>query len=1187
MPFLGGGIFNEDGTASLTNCTLAGNSAVAGGAISNESPFASSRTSAIHLRNCTLSGNTITSQAGTIIDNENSTNDFVDARLDLTGCTLNGSGNNGASGIYEQSSGVGHHTQITLANCILNQCPLRYDEIANGSAGIFSLGYNLSNDSGSGVLGGNLANGTDQINTDPGLDPLGLQNNGGPTQTIALTFGSAAIDKGKSFGSTTDQRGVARPYDNASIPNASGGDGSDIGAYEAPQDPQQSGVPSFIVTTTDDHNDGVCSGADCTLREAIQAVGGRGSGTITFASNVTGTITLQALLGELDVNGSATIIGPGARVLAVSGNENHRVFGFNTGTSTVFGLTIRDGWMAGGATGASNLGGGVLNQATLTLNDCAFTNNFVAGVSAGASSGNNGGSGQGGGIYNAGTLTLNRCTFYRITSGNVAGGGNGGADLSPLSRGGAGGSGQGGAVFNALSSTLFVNNCTFNGNSAAGGSGGTGTQFGGNGGAANGGAICNQGTMTVTACTLSGNFGSSGLGAHGGISNGFTPSSSGCLAALSGSSVVMNSISAGNTGSFGGGNDADGAFTSNGYNLIGTADHSSGFTVTGDQTGTDAAKLDAKVGALQDNGGPTDTMALLINSPAIDQGKSFGLTTDQRSFLRPQDNLAINNATGGDGSDIGAFESEIGQIGATLKVTNTFDHDDGLCGLSDCTLREAINAANALAGDNVITFAPGVSGTIQLSAALPNLSTNINVQGPGANVLTVRRNTAGIYRIFTVSNGTSSGPTVSISGLTIANGTTAGGSLPDSGGGGILGDSAALTVSNCTLDSNTARYGGGIFNLRGALNVNNCSLNQNSVTDAGGGIYNYGFGGGGNVNVSNSTLSSNTAPGSSGGAIYNYAAASTVINSTISGNSAFNGGAIFNEGSGTITSLTLLSCTLSGNSTANAASGNVYNNGAFGGSATLTISNTIFKTGASGPNILNNVGTVVSQGYNLSNDAAGGDGSIGPGGFLNATGDIRNTDPLLGPLANNGGPTLTHAFPINSPVLDKGKSFGLPFDQRGLLRTADSPVFANATGGDGTDIGAVEFYPLGGVDTDGDGMSDDFETFYGVSDPNGDPDGDGLTNLQEFQAGTNPLDPLSALRIIAVARSGNNLTVTFSLAVAGKMYRLERKDALTDAFWSSISGVADLTVVSTGSAQLTDLGGASVTKHFYHVRVLP
>ncbi len=972
----GGGIFNEDATVSLTNCTLAGNSAVAGGAISNEVTFASSTSGNIHLRNCTLSGNTITSGAGTAIDNDNSFNTFVDSRLDLTNCTLSGNGGpGGAYGIYDQANQG--RTQITLADCILNQCPLRHDNLSGGTGDIFSFGYNLSSDDG----GGKLTQATDQINTDPGLDPLGLQNNGGPTQTIALTFGSLAIDKGKSFGSTTDQRGIARPYDNASIPNASGGDGSDIGAYEAPQDPQQSGVPSFIVTTTDDHNDGVCSGADCTLREAIQAVGGRGSGTITFAGNVTGTIVLQAGLGELDVNGSATIIGPGARVLAVSGNENHRVFGFNAGTSTVSGLTIRDGWTAGGAAGASNLGGGVLNQTALTLNDCAFTSNFAAGVSAGAASGGNGGSGQGGGIYNAGTLTLNRCTFYRITSGNVAAGGNGAADLSPLSRGGAGGAGQGGAVFNAPSSTLFVNNCSFNGNSTAGGGGGTGTQFGGNGGAANGGAVCNQGTMTVTACTLSGNFGGSGLGAQGGISNGFAPPGSGCLAALSGSSAVRNSISAGNTGSFGGGNDVDGAFTSNGYNLIGTADHSSGFTATGDQIGTDAAKLDAKIGVLQNNGGLTDTMSLLINSPAIDQGKSFGLTTDQRGFLRPQDNLAINNAIGGDGSDIGAFESEIGQIGATLKVTNTFDHDDGLCGLSDCTLREAINAANALAGDNVITFAPGVSGTVQLSAALPNLSTNINVQGPGASVLTVGRNSGGNYRIFTISNGTASGPTVSISGLTIANGAAAtSGGLPDSGGGGILDDSGTVTVSNCVLNGNTARYGGGLLNLRGALTVSNSTLSTNTVTTDGGGIYDYGSGGGGSLTVTNSTLTGNTASGSTGGGIENFGGAVILTNCTLSGNSAFNGGAVDNNGAGISSSVTLRSCTFSANNTANSTSADISNLVSFGGAASLTVSNTIFNTGSQGPNLLNSGGgTVTSQGYNLSNDAAGGDGTTGPG----------------------------------------------------------------------------------------------------------------------------------------------------------------------------------------------------------------
>ena len=128
---------------------------------------------------------------------------------------------------------------------------------------------------------------------------------------------------------------------------------------------------------------------------------------------------------------------------------------------------------------------------------------------------------------------------------------------------------------------------------------------------------------------------------------------------------------------------------------------------------------------------------------------------------------------------------------------------------------------------------------------------------------------------------------------------------------------------------------------------------------------------------------------------------------------------------------------------------------------------------------------------------------------------------------------------------------------------------------------------LGGPDTNGNGMSDDFEAFFGVSDVNADADGDGLTNLQEYKAGTNPLDATSGLRITTVARSGNPFTVTFNTVVAGKSYRLERKDALTDALWNSISGVPDLTATSTGSAQITDPGGASTTKHFYRVRVLP
>ena len=77
----------------------------------------------------------------------------------------------------------------------------------------------------------------------------------------------------------------------------------------------------------------------------------------------------------------------------------------------------------------------------------------------------------------------------------------------------------------------------------------------------------------------------------------------------------------------------------------------------------------------------------------------------------------------------------------TLLVTTTADHDDGQCNAADCTLREAINLANT--GGGIIGFAPGLSGTIQLGSSLPALNEVIAVRGPGANLLTVRRNTGG------------------------------------------------------------------------------------------------------------------------------------------------------------------------------------------------------------------------------------------------------------------------------------------------------------------------------------------------------------------------------------------------------------------------------------------------------------
>jgi VCBS repeat-containing protein len=161
--------------------------------------------------------------------------------------------------------------------------------------------------------------------------------------------------------------------------------------------------------------------------------------------------------------------------------------------------------------------------------------------------------------------------------------------------------------------------------------------------------------------------------------------------------------------------------------------------------------------------------------------------------------------------------------------------------------------------------------------------------------------------------------------------------------------------------------------------------------------------------------------------------------------------------------------------------------------------------GASGaPNFEDFGGTFTSLGYNLSSDAAGGDATTGPGGFLNNTGDIRNTDPMLGPLQDNGGPTFTHALICGSPAIDNGKNFaGTSTDQRGdgFARTFNDPDVANASGGDGTDIGAFEVQtacnrPPTAVDN---GYSTDEDTPLSVPAPgvlgnDSDPDnGDSIT----------------------------------------------------------------------------------------------
>ena len=654
-----GGALENSGTGTLSNCTFNGNTATAssgqtngrGGAIQNGGDeFGLGGSSDLTLRNCTITGNTASNAGGGIANVSSGDNRVVS--LTVSNSTVNGNSASAGGGIYNLGESSGN-AFVKLDNTILastnNQLGANLVNVGGGTS-IASEGYNLSTDDGGGFL---TASG-DQINTDPKLGPL--QNNGGPTLTMALQPGSPAQDKGKNFGVTTDQRGLPRPIDIPGLSNAPGGDGSDIGAVE------MGFTPPFIVTTTADHDDGNCTVSDCTLREAIHAANvAGGEDTILFANGVTGVISLQLALGTLTVTDSVTIIGPGARVLAISGNEDLRVFTFSAGTSTVARLTIRDGWLAGNSgDGASRFGGGIYNHATLTVSECTLSNNFVSGANN-LTNGGPGGDGRGAAIFNDGSLALYESTFgpSGSLSGNVVSGGGGAQNTAQFGIGGTGGVGQGGAVFN--SGTLSATNCTFAGNSAVGGGGGADTNhFGGAGAEGSGAAIYNSGTMTLTSCTISGNHAAGGTGGQGNasINNGISGPGSAGVKTSGGTATVRNSIIAANTGNHSGAIDVDGVFTSAGYNLLGSRDHSTGFTATGDQGGSDSALLNPMLDSLKDNGGLTDTMALLANSPALDRGKAFGWAFDQRFLPRPVDLSNGGEPPPGDATDIGAFEMQ-------------------------------------------------------------------------------------------------------------------------------------------------------------------------------------------------------------------------------------------------------------------------------------------------------------------------------------------------------------------------------------------------------------------------------------------------------------------------------------------------------------------------------------------------
>jgi hypothetical protein len=502
--------------------------------------------------------------------------------------------------------------------------------------------------------------------------------------------------------------------------------------------------------------------------------------TINFA--VTGTITLTS--AELVINKDLTIQGPGAQVLTISGNNTMRVFRLENSSSRI-NVTLSDLKIANGL---ADYGGGIysFNTGLINIIRCNISRNTAS---------NSNPNSKGGGIFNSsfGVLTITDCTITLNTTrsgAEAAGGGIFNAsnrlDITKstitfnTAIGGSANSGGGGVYnrdgdLNVTNSTIAGNITNTGNNSFAFGGGIEGfnskmrvtnsticnNTAGGTADQGDGGGIFSDSQLTVTNSTIAGNT-AKGYNAFGG----------GIFLKQLGFAIVSNTIIARNTVDqvitssdplrysdlFGGG-------SSQGYNLIGITNSSSGFIngVKQDQVGSSQSPLDplleldnAGQPRLENNGGPTQTLKLLPGSPAIDKGSAANdpvvgnlITTDQRGLPRPADFQNIANAVNGNGSDIGAFEVQCLPPQAVCKNAVVFLNAQGIATVSaddvdggstaDCGIASRIVIPNTFTCANkgpnpvtlMVTDPNGISSQCQATVTvIDNLPPTITCLGP-------------------------------------------------------------------------------------------------------------------------------------------------------------------------------------------------------------------------------------------------------------------------------------------------------------------------------------------------------------------------------------------------------------------------------------------------------------------------
>lgn len=951
-----GGFLEIIGSTISNNTALNQSNAGAGGGMI----VAGTANAPITISNSTISGNSSFHSGGIRLNSATTNLSIIQSTINSNRANVS---NGIAGGVHNAYAGT-----ITVHNSIIagNQASnLEYRDIWGNIAGTILepssnniLGLQQSTHLISEARHSGLVNGVNgnQVGNQTALKSAHLTpllDFGGPTKTHALLPTSPAIDAGnEEKTSSLDQRGFAR-YDHPGVLASI----ADIGAFEY--------RPEFVVTTLEDVD---VPAGELSLRQALfLAANNSQAETITFAPELfqagPATITLAYDSGDAGSDPDALplynmhnvynthLLGPGADLLTVSGADKTGVIS-GSGQAIIEGITITDGKSA-------SSGGAITFSGSLTLRKSRITGNEAQSY--------------GGGIYSYGWLHIEDS---EISDNKVT-----------VSSGGAGGGIFHRNVYYYSGSNLFtISNSTISGNQVLGASG-------------MGGGFYTylidrySGSVALRNVTVSKNSAAIGGGVMSGLSygtNNFVRAENSIIAG----NTTLNPATPSNVGAL--------TFAAGSVNnLIGYNGGTGG--LTHNQSGNKILGSGESDGLLPLDfyGGSTRTHALLPTSPAVDAGNDLlASPQDQRGFTRTD--VA---GMGASVTDIGAFEYQ-----SELIVNSTAD---GPVGHGELTLRNALLLARKSTGQDVIRFAPEVSGEILLTQGELTLD-GVTIEGPGAEDLTI--NAQGLSRVFNVM---SSGPdpfSATIRGLRLTGGNA--GAIATSTG------MASVTLDELIVEGNV---GGGVYAWYGPTITDSAIINN-----SGGPALDVRYGGG---SIRNVTVSGNTSRGTTAG-VYLYSFSGTLTNVTIVNNLAD----LDDNDEG----VEIGGVTLGGNTTAKFVNSIIAQNSTYAGGEIVAadigvvgLNNTFNAT-----SVNNVIGAVVS-------------GTFPSGGNTNTTG-VTPEDLKLSPLGDYGGPTPTHALLPGSLAIDGGSNAAAGshvVDQRGFERIEDGDFDGILT----IDVGAYEF----------------------------------------------------------------------------------------------------------------------------------